>query len=663
MKNSLLISAGLASLVAALPQLDLGITVDLDLPTLKVTPVSSVQATVETAVTQSTGGDAASDYTGPAFLPTDVFSDLVPQLPQAVTNGATFLGTLWAPHLPDWLNGSPLPQGFPWGGRTSANTDPYTDPPETGVTRHYDFTVTRKTIYPDGVAKNGIVVNNAFPGPTIEANWGDWIEVAVHNQLDEGTSLHWHGLLQKDTPYMDGVPGVSQCPIAPGKSFTYRFKADLYGTSWWHAHYSAQYAGGILGPMIIYGPHDNADYDIDLGPVLLTDWYHDDYFTLIEQVMAPAKQKLPPPVSNNNLINGKMNYPCKSIKNGQACTPNAGISKFNFISGKTYRLRLINAGAEGIQKFSIDNHQMTVIANDFVPVQPYNVDVVTLGVGQRTDIIVKANGSSRDAVWMRSDLGKSAFVGGCTLTDGISPLAVAAIYYQDADKNAEPNTTSSVTAEQINSCKNDPLEDTVPYYAITPAANPAVTTKVDITYQSNGTHDLFFMSNSSFRTDFNDPIYLEAKLGNDKFAPEWNVYNYGSNSSIRIVLYNHALTGAHPMHLHGHNYDILAEGFGTWNGDITRPQNPQRRDVHILQNAQDANTPAYMVLQIDADNPGSWPLHCHIAWHVSAGLYITVLERPDDIKKVNIPSTVAQTCRDWASFSGSHVVEQIDSGL
>lgn len=207
-----------------------------------------------------------------------------------------------------------------------------------------------------------MVVNGQFPGPTIEANWGDWFEITVHNGLsDEGTAMHWHGLLQSDTPWFDGVPSVMQCPIAPGSSFTYRFRADLYGSSFYHSHYSAQYADGVFGPMIIYGPHDQASYDIDLGPVLLSDWYHQDYYTLIEQVMAPASEGLLPPLSNNNLINGKMNYPCAN--NTANCTPNAGISKFYLQSGKSYRLRLINGGAEGIQKFSIDGFGPPPIGN------------------------------------------------------------------------------------------------------------------------------------------------------------------------------------------------------------------------------------------------------------------------------------------------------------
>jgi hypothetical protein len=74
--------------------------------------------------------------------------------------------------------------------------------------------------------------------------------------------------------------------------------------------------------------------------------------------------------------------------------------------------------------------------------------------------------------------------------------------------------------------------------------------------------------------------------------------------------------------------------------------------------------PSYVVFQINTDNPGTWPFHCHIAWHISAGLYINILERPEDVKKdMPIPSIMAQTCRDWWAYTGNNIVDQIDSGL
>lgn len=462
---------------------------------------------------------------------------------------------------------------------------------------------------------------------------------------------------------MDGVPGVQQCPIAPGSTFTYRFRADLYGSTWYHSHYSAQYAGGAFGPLVIYGPHDNAEYDEDLGPVLIHDWFHKDWFSLVEQVMAPETEKLPPPPSNNVLINGKMNYPCSNAT-GYKCTPNAGVSKFNFESGKTYRLRVINSGAEAMMKFSIDGHEMSVIENDFVPIVPYTTDVLTLAVGQRSDILVKATGKPTDAVWMRADMGPSFFKGGCSIHDGVSPLGVAAIYYEDADTTAAPTTNSTVPESALTSCQNDPLSSTVPYYSLTPPANPETVQNVDITFQSNGTNKLFYMNNSTFRVNFNDPVLLKAKLGHSDYPASYNVYNFGQSKSIRMIVFNHAPTGAHPMHMHGHNMYILAEGYGSWDGTVVNPNNPQRRDVQVLPNSKSPDNPAYIVVQFDADNPGVWPFHCHIAWHVSGGLYLNILERPDDIQKdMAIPGVMAQTCRDWSTWTGQNVVKEIDSGL
>ncbi|KAK4570010.1 hypothetical protein LTR86_002980 [Recurvomyces mirabilis] len=628
------------------------------------TPASTGLATQIKPSPSPYGGPARGSYRGPAFLPPG--HSLAPGLPQWQTNGNSPLGTFDAPRLPPWLSG-PFEGGqSPWGGRDPYNTNPYDSPPETGVTRKYQFNIAEGTIAPDGVERTALLVNGAFPGPTIEANWGDWIEVEVTNNLPvEGTTIHWHGLLQTATPWMDGIPAVMQCPISPnGGTFTYRFKADLYGTSWWHAHYSAQYAGGILGPMIIYGPHDSS-YDVDLGPVLLSDWYHTSYYDLIEQTMAPIAANALPPISQNNLINGKMNYPCANAT-GLKCTPNAGISKFNVTSGQSYRLRLMNTGSEGIQKFSIDGAKLTVIANDFVPVTPYDVDVVTLAIGQRSDVIFKANGKPTDAVWMRSTLGPSAFVGGCTLNDGISPEAVAAIYYQHANQSAIPTTNSSVPLSEILRCQNDDLSMTQPSYSITPPIVPSTTQVINITYQSNGTTNLFYMNNSTFRANYNDPVLLDAKLGKTDFPAEYNVYNFGSAASVRFVVYNYAFTGAHPMHLHGHNMYVLATGTGTWDGTVVNPGNPQRRDVQLLPNSvSPGGDPGFMVIQFDTGNAGVWPFHCHIAWHVSGGLYINVLEGPDDIKnKMQIPSTMAQTCRDWNGWTdGGHVVPEIDSGL
>ena len=181
-----------------------------------------------------------------------------------------------APALPLFLSNNHgdthLHGASPWGNMNTENTCPYTEYPTTGVVRAYDFTVSRGVIAPDGYERDVLLVNGAFPGPLIEANWGDVIQVTVHNNIsgpEEGTTIHWHGFLQKGTPWEDGAPAVTQCPIAPGKTYTYTFNASLYGSSWYHSHYSAQYSGGVVGPIVVYGP-SKYQYDIDIGPVMLS---------------------------------------------------------------------------------------------------------------------------------------------------------------------------------------------------------------------------------------------------------------------------------------------------------------------------------------------------------------------------------------------------------
>ncbi|KAG9251363.1 ascorbase and Cu-oxidase [Emericellopsis atlantica] len=567
---------------------------------------------------------------------------------QRRTNGKSLLGTLAAAALPAFLSNNPLPNGYPWS-HLSPNTDYYHEVPYTGVIRCYDFTISRDVIAPDGYLKPVLLVNGGFPGPLIEANWGDTIQVTVRNNItspEEGTALHWHGFLQKGTPWEDGVPAVTQCPIAPGKEFTYTFQADMYGTTWYHSHYSAQYAGGLIGPMVIHGPQI-AEYDIDLGPVMLTDWYHEDYFTLVEQTMAVNST---PVFADNNLINGKMNFDCASAKHGDRapCVNDAGVSQFRFEKGKKHLLRLINAGAEALQHFSIDGHTMTVIANDFVPVQPYETKVVTLGIGQRSDVIVEANGEL-DAYYMRSNISKI-----CSLARNHDALAV--IYYDDADTYSEPKS-EAWDIQDPGTCANDDLEMTVPFKELA-LPEPDLTYDMEVKLFVNGSGiKLWSLDGVTFRGNYNSPPLLLGILGNYTFDEEWNVRRTGNARSVRVNVINHTPV-AHPMHLHGFDMYVLHEGLGPWDGTIVRPSNPQRRDVFQVR------PNGHLVMQFDAgENPGVWPFHCHIAWHVSAGFFVQFLTGEDKVRGMKIPAVVAETCREWAAWTGENIPEQIDSGL
>ncbi|KAL8991864.1 MAG: hypothetical protein Q9169_007584, partial [Polycauliona sp. 2 TL-2023] len=296
-------------------------------------------------------------------------------------------------------------------------------------------------------------------------------------------------------------------------------------------------------------------------------------------------------------------------------------------------------------------------------------------IGQRTDVIVKANMASNSAVFMRSEISARCATGN-------QRLALAAIYYEKANRTATPKSNpqpiddskcGNVSNTPIlsppppfsNLSDQDDLATTRPLFPYPALANAATTLNLDITFGANSTgFRVWKMNNVSFRGNFDNPLLLLAAAGNTSYPynPEWAVQNFGRNSSVRLIIRNF-LGPAHPMHLHGHNFFVLADGQGQWDGKITNRLNPSRRDVQIIQGSRDRDTPGYLVLQYDTDNPGVWPFHCHIAWHVSAGLYVNLMEQPDEIRKKSVPQTVVQTCRDWSAHSGSEVVEQIDSGL
>ena len=170
-----------------------------------------------------------------------------------------------------------------------------------GTLRQYELDVSDIDLAPDGFNVNfGKVFNKTYPGPWIQACWGDDIEIKVTNHLKtNGTTIHWHGIRQNGTLDMDGVNGVTQCPIATEDSFTYKFKATQYGTSWYHSHYSLQYADGLLGPMTIYGP-SSANYDEAIEPILMADWSHRSAFQDFYKEINGAR-----PAMTTSLMNGR----------------------------------------------------------------------------------------------------------------------------------------------------------------------------------------------------------------------------------------------------------------------------------------------------------------------------------------------------------------------
>lgn len=405
--------------------------------------------------------------------------------------------------------------------------------------------------------------------------------------------------------------------------------------------------------MVIHGPNE-VDYDVDLGPILVTDWFHDTYDHLVDLLLSPSSNGLPfRPYSDSNLVGGVGSYPCANVTNGAPCTV-VPYASYEFQPGKTHRLRFVNTGAQAFETISIDGHTMTVIANDFVPVQPYQTEFVTIGVGQRVDVLVTANSGS-GSYWLRASNSV-----GCGDTNG--PDGRAIIYYSGADPSAAPTSTGSA-APANNLCQNDPLNKTVPAYAI-PAAEADTIITLTIAIGANATGVFHWTMNGvTYQGDLDNPVLFSGVQAQTASLPsERQIYNTGTNKTVRIVVVN-TTPAPHPMHIHGHDFQVLAEGFGSWDGTITNLSNPQRRDVHMLWAGADQTNPTYTVLQYEQDNPGVWPFHCHIAWHLSAGMGIMLLERPDELAQMQIPAEVANTCTIFQQWQSTNPTTDVDDGL
>ncbi|KAF2466250.1 uncharacterized protein BDR25DRAFT_293639 [Lindgomyces ingoldianus] len=528
-----------------------------------------------------------------------------------------------------------------WNNGFSISTDMDEKWPNTGKVVTYELEITNTTGSPDGLSRPMFLINGQYPGPTIVADWGDTLSITVKNSLaNNGTSIHWHGLRQLGTNQMDGTNGITECPIAPGQSKTYTFKATQYGTSWYHSHYSVQYADGIVGGIIIRGP-STSNYDIDLGILPFTDWFHVPSFT----VNAAALHAKGPPIADNLLINGSMT----SASGGKYAVT-------NLTPGKKHLLRLINTGVNNYIHVSLDGHPFTVIAADFVPIVPYTTDSLVIAVGQRYEVIIDANKPVGN-YWLRVGTG-----GGKCDGPNANSANIKSIFHYDGANSANPNSTGITLP---TGCYDE--TNIVPYVKTTvPQKLPK---KIELGFTNTATSDglvQWLVDSSMMQVDFTKPTLQYILDGNDTFNVAENVYIVGEAHQWQYWVIQQTNTAPplpHPIHLHGHDFYVLDHAENTqWTGDISKlkMENPIRRDTATLPAG------GYLVLAFESDNPGAWLMHCHIPFHVSAGLALQFLERKSEIlNTIGDLSGFKDGCKTWTAFQegfpgGFHIG---DSGL
>ena len=270
----------------------------------------------------------------------------------------------------------------------------------------------------DGVERSMITVNRELPGTPIVVCKDDTIVVVVKNKLHAATTtVHWHGLFmhgEKDatmgeeefnpdaTPWADGVPGVTQCPILPGQTFKYKFVANPAGTHWWHSHAALQREDGMYGALIVREPDaknvhkDLYDEDLSSHVLIIQDWVHKSGVDMwLPHHWDDGSNK-----ATSFLVNGKGRF------------RNFGVNKFPGLftpveellveEGKRYRIRVINAGVSLCPvEMSVDGHAMKVISSDGADIEPVDVKSLVMHNGERYDVVIETSNKEKKTYLIR----------------------------------------------------------------------------------------------------------------------------------------------------------------------------------------------------------------------------------------------------------------------
>ncbi|KAJ7075747.1 laccase [Mycena belliarum] len=452
--------------------------------------------------------------------------------------------------------------------------------------------VTNAIVAPDGFPRSAIQAGT-FPGTSIVAMKGDTLHINVTNDLHDptmrrSTSIHWHGLFQARTGSEDGPAFVNQCPIAPGQFYQYNFGlAEQTGTYWYHSHLSTQYVDGERGALVIYPDDPLKDlWDVDDAGTIITlaDWYHTPATQAMEQFTRDGHE----PVPDSGLINGVGRY---------VGGPEVPWAVVNVEAGKRYRLRVINIAAYAGFTFSIDGHSFDVIETDGIETHPlvrHNLHFYLFSLTANQPV---------DNYWIRAPMLP------------VDKTNVKAILRYSGAPVVDPRTSQLALQKGV-----PPLQEFQLQTLINPGA-PGGDAPADRVI------DLDFDAASCIVWEINGIPYVPpslptllkvingATLESDFTTPE-HTFVLEPNQVVELRIHGADHGIIHPFHLHGHAFDIIQSASGPVNF-----VNPPRRDVVAVEKGG-------VIIRFLTDNPGPWFLHCHIDWHLEAGLAVVFAEAP-----------------------------------
>ncbi|XP_059140776.1 uncharacterized protein LOC131928705 [Physella acuta] len=515
-----------------------------------------------------------------------------------------------------------------------------------------------------------ITANGTMPGPPIEVYEGQTITVHVRNDLiSDAVTVHWHGLHQVGTPWMDGVPFVTQCPILPGSEFTYKFKASPIGTFWYHSHMGTQLSSGLFGAFIIRAKVVTRDPEFVM---ILQDWNHfmdgdTAFFKMLYGVYENGHRVAP----STSFDGGKFSmFKIHSVLvngMGRFGDVKAPLAVFEVDPNTKYRFRVIGATNNYPLILSIDQHTLEVVASDGYPIHPQLVDSFIINPGERYDFVIKTDQANLKNYWIRvQTLQKKA-------TTGWAILRYRGAVNGEPDSRPRPCTTTDVCyvlncpfsyypSNENTICLNF---DKIKSAAVNNPPGKNTEEKIEeiflnFAFPGNGYVVPGSVNGRSFQfpsvTALTDPQSVTSYCSDDQCGEEklcnctYSI-NLEYNTTYQMVLLNKGAGRGwtHPIHLHGHSFYLVKMGYPEFHNE-TGLFVSENTDINCTRNVTIKNsfcnkafwanstwggnniegieldyppmkdtivvpTGGYAVIRIRADNPGVWFMHCHIELH------------------------------------------------
>ncbi|KAJ7520874.1 hypothetical protein O6H91_19G027100 [Diphasiastrum complanatum] len=533
--------------------------------------------------------------------------------------------------------------------------------------RRYKWKVDYSYFSPDCVEKVIIAINGQYPGPRIRAQAGDTIVVELENGLPtEGVVIHWHGIHQFGTPWYDGTAFVSQCPINPGETFTYKFVVPRPGTYFYHGHFGMQRAAGFYGSLIVdleHGEKEPFAYDGELS-IILNDWWHRSIYDQETGLFAIPFRFVGEPQSL--LIEGRGRYNCSLVPSGSVAgsgdcvscnssNPQCQPYILPVEPGKTYRLRIASVASLSSLNFILEGHNMTIVEADGYNVDPVVVENLDVYSGETYSVLFTANQNASRNYWAAINVrGRKP----------ATPTGLALLNYLPNPSSLLPSTPSPMSPVWNDfdySLNQNKLIIARKGYEVPPPPKPD-RQLIFLTTQNKVNGRIKWAINNITYVITSTPVLAALKYGLKKAydpipPPDYpalpfsisgppanpnatvgsGVYTFQFGSVVDVIIQNaNTLTPnnseVHPWHLHGHDFWVLGYGKGIFD-PATDPQS------YNLKNAPLKNTVAvlpygWVAIRFRADNPGVWPFHCHIEAHFHMGMGLIFAEGWDRLPEL-----------------------------